>query len=102
MSESNLEQKHRRIARLHGWLVAKIEKTSLRGFPDRFYARAQYGKDVCSLCNRGRIVLLEWKDGDKPATFQQLLRIQQLRHAGIEVHIVGSVEEANRVLGIEA
>lgn len=86
--ETQIEQRHRKDAVGSGWFVEKIERTSRSGFPDRFYA-----KD-------GRVVLLEWKRPGLQATAQQRLRHDQLRAAGVEVHVVHSVEEANQILGI--
>jgi hypothetical protein len=99
MRESQLEQQHRKIAISFGWFVEKIVQTARNGFPDRFYARA-HPKDVCLTCNRGRIVLLEWKRPGGVVSPQQELRIKQLKAAGVEVYIARSIEEANRILGI--
>lgn len=86
--ESEIEQKHRDIARAAGWFVVKIEKASLNGFPDRFYAQA------------GRVVLLEFKRPGGVMSAQQKLRHRELCAAGVEFYVVYSVAEANRVLGI--
>jgi hypothetical protein len=86
--ESDIEQKHREIAKAAGWFVEKIERTTRGGFPDRFYARA------------GRVVLIEFKRPGGRASKQQELRHAELRRAGVEVHIAYSVEQANQVLGI--
>lgn len=99
LKESTLEQKHRRIAMTAGWFVAKVMRTARNGFPDRFYARA-HPKDVCRTCNRGRVILLEWKRPGGVVSPQQELRIGQLKAAGVEVYVVSSIEEANRILGI--
>lgn len=88
MIESQIEQHHRRQAIATGWFVEKIERTTRRGFPDRFYARA------------GRIVLMEWKRPGGRLSVQQKLRHTELKLAGVEVHTVYSVAEANRILGI--
>lgn len=87
-TESEIEQKHRRIAMENGWFVEKIEKTSRGGFPDRFYAK------------NGWVILLEWKRPGGVVSKQQKLRHEQLRKAGVEVYVVFSIEEANRILGI--
>lgn len=88
--ESAVERRHRQDAVLAGWFVEKIERTSRGGFPDRFYA-----KD-------GRVVLMEWKRLGGRVSPQQFLRHQELRAAGVEVHVVYTIGEANRVLGIDA
>jgi len=96
--ESDVERRHRQRAIMAGWFVEKIEKTTRGGFPDRFYARG------------GRVVLVEWKrPGGRISaqqqgrlSAQQQLRHQELRAAGVEVHVVYTIEEANRILGIDA
>lgn len=100
MKESKIEQRHREVAKAWGWFVDKIMKTSLNGFPDRFYASAN-ARHRCRTCNRGRIVLMEWKrPGGGELSAQQNLRIKELRAAGVEVHVVDSVKQANSILGI--
>lgn len=88
MSESQIEQKHRDDAVRSGWFVEKIMRTARNGFPDRFYAKA------------GRVVLIEWKKPGGRRSKQQVLRIQQLKDAGVEVHVIDNVAEANKILGI--
>jgi hypothetical protein len=86
--ESDIERRHRQEAVMAGWFVEKIERTTRNGFPDRFYA-----KD-------GRVVLFEWKRPGQRLTPQQLLRHDELRAAGVEVHTVYSIDEANQILEI--
>lgn len=86
--ESEIERKHRKLAVGAGWFCDKIMRTALNSFPDRFYAKA------------GRVVLMEWKRPGQPTTKQQNLRHEQLRAAGVEVYVVWSIEEANRILGV--
>lgn len=98
--EAVIERQHRVIAMAAGWFVAKLERVSPNGFPDRLYASG-HPKHLCRTCNRGKIILLEWKAPGKRATRQQQFRHKQLRAAGVEVHVVDSVEEANSILGID-
>jgi hypothetical protein len=100
MKESTIERSHRKIAKAAGWFVDKIMRTSMNSFPDRFYAHGG-AKYRCRTCNRGRVVLIEWKAPGKPATPQQKLRHTQLRASGIEVYVVDSIAEAERILEIE-
>lgn len=87
-SETEVEQKHRKLAMAAGWFVEKV-KGVRKGFPDRFYAKA------------GRIVLLEWKKENNGRTAViQALRHKQLREAGVEVYVVKTLDEANEILGI--
>ena len=85
-TEAEIESKHRDRARQQGWVVEKIEKTGRGGFPDRFYAKG------------GRVVLMEWKRPGGRVGKQQLLRHQELRDAGVEVHIVYSITAAEVIL----
>ena len=96
--ESDIERRHRRLAMSYGWFVEKMQAVR-RGFPDRFYASV-HPKYRCQLCNRGRVVLIEWKRPGKPPKPQQRVRHEQLRAAGVEVHVIDSLEQANRILGI--
>lgn len=98
-TEASIEQRHRRIAINAGWFVEKIMATARKGFPDRFYA-SSHPNQVCRTCNRGRVVLIEWKRPDGVVSDQQAYRIEELRRAGVEVHVVRSVEEAERILGV--
>jgi len=98
-TEAELEAEHRKIAMSFGWFVEKVQAVARRGFPDRFYA-SNHPKHRCRYCNRGRVVLMEWKRSDGVLRKQQELRIEQLRRAGVEVHVVKSAVEANRILGI--
>lgn len=97
--ESSIERKHRKIAIAYGWFVAKIMRASPNGMPDRFYANASV-QHRCPFCNRGRVVLIEWKRRGKPATRQQEIRHEQLRRVGVEVYVIDNLADANRILGI--
>ena len=97
MREAEIERKHRKAALLAGWFVEKIMRTAMNGFPDRFYAHGG-SAHCCKHCGRGRIVLIEWKRPGEHANPQQQLRHKQLRAAGVEVHVVDSIADANRIL----
>lgn len=86
--ERTIERLHRGRAIRAGWFVEKVIGAR-KGFPDRFYA-----KD-------GRVVLIEWKRQGGHVTRQQLIRHRQLRSAGVEVYVVQSVEEADRLLHLD-
>jgi hypothetical protein len=99
--EADVEGKDRKLARAAGWFVEKIMKAGRDGFPDRFYARARE-QDICPHCMRGRIILIEWKRpgrADNGTSDIQDIRIAELRAAGVEVHVVDSLEEAIRIRG---
>ena len=85
--EKDLEAADRKAATKAGWFVEKIMKTGRNGFPDRFYA-----KD-------GRVLLVEWKKPGGRLSDQQLLRIDQLRAAGVEVHVCDNLEDARVARG---
>lgn len=97
--ESDIERKHRALAMSFGWFVEKIIRVARNGFPDRFYASA-HPKHICPFCNRGRVVLIEWKRPGGRVSKQQEVRHTQLRSAGVEVHVVDNLDQANRILGI--
>lgn len=86
--ESGIERKHREAAISDGWFVIKIMRASINGFPDRFFAKG------------GRVVLLEFKRPGGVLSAQQRLRHAELKAAGVEVHTVYSLDEANRILGV--
>jgi hypothetical protein len=88
-SESQIEQRHRDIARKAGWRVYKIMRSSPNGLPDRLY------------CRNRRFVLMEWKKPNGVLSAQQKLRHKELREAGIEVYVVDNVGDANRILQLE-
>jgi len=85
-TEAEIESKHRDRARQQGWVVEKIIQTGRGGFPDRFYARG------------GRVVLLEFKRPGGRVGKQQKLRHDELREAGVEVHVVYSITAAEAIL----
>jgi hypothetical protein len=87
--EVEIEEEHCKLARKAGWVVDKIMKTGRGGFPDRFYAR------------EGRVVLIEFKRPKGRITKQQLLRHRELRDAGLEVHVVYSLAQAELVLRLD-
>ena len=87
--EAEIEARHCVIARANGWVVEKIMRTGRNGFPDRFYAK------------NGQVVLIEWKRPGGRISKQQLLRHQELRDAGVKVHIVYSLAEAELVLRMD-
>lgn len=81
--ETEIEGPATEYAERRGWFEFKIMQASKNGIPDRFYARA------------GRVIFVEYKSPDgKPPTKQQLLRHQELRDAGLEVHTIDTLEAA--------
>ncbi len=84
--EREVERPASEYAERRGWFEVKIEKTSKRGFPDRFYARG------------GRIILVEYKRPTKDATTQQKKRHRELRAAGVEVHVIDNLRDAYELL----
>ncbi len=96
MRESTLERQDRLLAKAAGWFVEKIMKCGRNGFPDRFYARAR-PEDICPRCKRGRAVLMEWKRPGGVVSAQQEQRIAELRAAGVEVHVVDNLADAEAI-----
>lgn len=97
--EKTTERSFRDIAIGAGWFVDKIMKTSLSGFPDRFFARNRE-QDRCIYCGRPRVVLMEFKRKGEDLSELQDKRIKELREAGLEVYVVRNTKEARRILGI--
>lgn len=97
--EKTTERSFRDIAIEAGWFVEKIMKTSLSGFPDRFFARNR-DEDRCIYCGRSRVVLMEFKRKGEDLSELQKKRIEELRAAGLEVYVVRSSKEARKILGI--
>ena len=83
--EKDIEAVGMKFAQRRGWFEVKIERTSKRGFPDRFMAR------------KGRVILVEWKRNGEEPTTQQLKRHAELRAAGVEVFWFDNLEDAYRV-----
>lgn len=84
--ESYIERKLCDWAKKHGWLIRKLSWVGRPGAPDRFFAK------------RARIVLMELKAPGKKPTANQAKEIARLREAGVEVHVIDSIEEGIRVL----
>ncbi len=85
MREIEIEQPASRYAESRGWFEVKIQSTSKKGFPDRFYARA------------GRIVLVEYKAPGEEANLQQKRRHVELRLHGVEVFVIDNLEVAHGI-----
>lgn len=84
--ETKIEQPATEYAILRGWFEFKIMQANKNAIPDRFYARA------------GRVLFVEYKSPDgKPPTAQQLKRHREMRDAGLEVHVIDSLEAAREL-----
>lgn len=95
--ESSIERPASEYAKLRRWFVEKIAWALTNGMPDRFYARRVPRCPHCG--NETRVVLIEYKrPGSDGPTEQQLLRHDELRAVGIEVHWVADLDEAKRLL----
>ena len=88
MLEKVIEAKVRAKAMAAGWMVYKFTSPSRRSVPDRLFIRD------------GRYVFIEFKRPGGTLTAGQAREIKRLRHAGAEVHVCYSVEEACDALGI--
>lgn len=76
------------FAEADGWLVRKMRWIGRRGAADRFFVKG------------GRVVLIEFKaPGKEPNTLQDR-EIKRFQKAGAEVHVVDSVAQGKRVLGL--
>jgi hypothetical protein len=88
MLEKDIEAKVRAKAIAAGWLVYKFTSPSRRSVPDRLFIRG------------GRVAFVEFKRPGGTLTAGQAREIDRLRHAGAEVYVCYSVEEACDALGI--
>lgn len=82
MREIDIERPASVYAESRGWFEVKIQSTSKKGFPDRFYAR------------KGRILLVEYKAPGEEPTTQQKKRHKELREQGVEVFVIDKLEVA--------
>lgn len=80
LSESVIEGTVCGHAEMNGWLVRKLSWIGRRGAPDRLFMKG------------GRALFIEFKaTGEKPDPIQ-VREIERMRKAGMEVHIIDSIE----------
>lgn len=87
-SENKIENNSVDTAVAHGWYSRKHTTPGRRGAFDRFYAK------------EGRVLLAEYK---RPGVDLDPLQVEEKRDldsAGVENHVLHSVAETKRVLGI--
>jgi Holliday junction resolvase len=85
--ESALQSDILDFAEIRGWWAIKVESRSKRGVMDLYALR------------RGRHVWIEVKRSeDTEATEQQQKRHREVKAQGGEVYVVGSMEQARRIL----
>lgn len=83
--EKSIEREGCDYAFRRGWREWKVTSPSVRGFPDRLYARA------------GVIILVEWKKTGEEATEQQAKRHRELREVGVTVYVIDNLALAHEV-----
>ena len=83
--ESSIERKCKLLAQQKGWFQVKIEKTSVRGFPDRLFIRD------------GKTMYVEFKNEVGRLSDEQVRVIAQMRERGADVYVISSMEEANAI-----
>lgn len=89
MRESVIEDTVVTAAENAGWLVRKLTYVGRRGAPDRFFMR------------NGTILFVEFKrSGKKHADPLQKREHARFNDAGFEVHIINSIEDGYRLLGL--
>lgn len=80
--ESSVESSCAKYAKTRGWFEVKIERASIRGFPDRIFVR------------RGEVIFVEFKRDEKEEPRpQQLKRHRDLIEHGATVLVVKNLEE---------
>ena len=83
--ESKIERKCKLLAQSQGWFQVKIEKCSVRGFPDRLFIR------------NGKTMYVEFKNEVGRLSDEQIRIIEQIREHGADVYVISSLEEANAI-----
>lgn len=82
MLESKIEKQCCLYAEKRGWWQTKIEKASVRGFPDRLFI-----KD-------GETVYVEFKNEKGRLSADQERIIAKMREQGARVYVISSLESA--------
>lgn len=88
MLESSIEGVVITRAERAGWFQRKVVWQGRKGAPDRVFI-----KD-------GRVVWIEFKRANKGARLTQELEHGRMRDAGAEVHVVDSIAQGLRILGL--
>lgn len=90
MSETPLQNKAIELAEMAGWLCRKAAWRGRIGCPDVVFIKG------------GRTVWIEFKKpfSEETARFTQSLEHDRMDDAGAEVHVVDSLREAKRILGL--
>lgn len=83
--ESRIERKAKLLAQQLGWFQVKVEKTSVRGFPDRLFIR------------NGKTIYVEFKNETGRLSEEQVRVITQMREHGAWVYVISTLEEANAI-----
>lgn len=84
--ERYIEKKVAEYGKKLGWLTRKLQWLGHHGAPDRVFIRS------------GRILFIEFKQLGKKPTDHQALEMGRLRDAGMEVHLIDSVEKGKALL----
>lgn len=88
MVEADIEETIAVEAEEAGWFVRKLTWIGVTGAPDRLFA---FG---------GRTVFVEFKAPHGRVSVRQMREHDRMRRAGMEVHVIDSVEMGRRVLGL--
>lgn len=83
--ESHVEKVSKLIAVKYGWFQVKLEKTSIRGFPDRLFIR------------NGETIYVEFKNEKGRLSEDQKRVINSIREYGAKVYVISSREQANAI-----
>ncbi len=85
--ESDIQKDAYHYAISRGWFAEKIMKARRKGFPDYIYLR------------KGRVIFIEFKRSPtEEPNIQQLKRHKEMREHGATVYVVGSLDEAKKIL----
>lgn len=81
--ESRIERSACLLAEQRGWFQVKVEKASIRGFPDRLFIK------------EGRTLFVEFKNERGILSDDQRRVVAQMREHGADVWVISSLEEAD-------
>lgn len=84
--ESAIESPAKEYAKKRGWMVVKLMRCDVNGWPD------------CLFIRRGVVMFIEFKATGESPEPHQAKRHREIRDQGIAVHVCDSLEEAHVLL----
>lgn len=84
--ESEIESKAKEYAKMRGWLVTKLMRCDVNGWPD------------CLFIRRGVVIFIEFKAPGEVPEPHQAKRHREIREHGVAVFVCDDLEEARVIL----